>query len=169
MCDQSRDVIIARNKLALRKIILYENFFGLMKSLDESMAELFYQLSRAKTQSKLNYSNPDDAKYDLEPSIFINIESLEQNASIGVDEIKFTIQEDSKLDEEALRNRTSKKADNQENAATKKAFKPFGLLEPQSAKIARKVSTNLISFAIELVNIRLELKDVEEKLKNELT
>ncbi|VDD97149.1 unnamed protein product [Enterobius vermicularis] len=124
------------NKLAIMQLKLFSDFLQVSKQLESVLDSYRYNLS--KTKSILGFSTTAAAfldSRDMEPTVRVTIQD-------GVFEL-----------------------DGNEPATSnsKPHFRPFGVFEPQHARLARKNITSSLSLICELASIKKELIDLESK------
>ena len=159
--------IATRNDLSLKRLFLYEEYFTLMDKVETSLAECRSNMGKTKKIVGFSFNtlgHLDDSR-EIVPSIWIELGDGEQASST------FAIGPSNREGESAAeglrkRQQTSPDSDSKkpESSCPSSIFRPFGILEPQSAKVARQNMKSLLPLICDLANIRAQIRELDSKI-----
>ncbi|CAB3408893.1 unnamed protein product [Caenorhabditis bovis] len=155
------------NELEFKRLTLVNDYLNIQKQLEARLSLAGVCISKAKTTHGVTLFsvNSVDA-HDLEPSVHVKIENEQftiipkSNDGDEKKSVKNRKVEEAKQDDENDSEKTSKPT------PIKGQFRPFGILEPSSAKEARSEMKKCIELICELATIQNSIKSVDAKLRN---
>ncbi|KAJ1363109.1 hypothetical protein KIN20_022873 [Parelaphostrongylus tenuis] len=153
------------NSLSLERLEYVANYCNLAKQLEDRLVLARSEISKARTVRGLSFTT----LYN------INVQSLEPSVRVLLNEGKFELVDGSQMkdkegnDATELRHRKDESSDAKvEQQETTKPliprFRPFGILEPSSAKEARRTIHSALQIICELVTLQNEIKRIDSKL-----
>ncbi|CAI5437844.1 unnamed protein product [Caenorhabditis angaria] len=145
------------NELLFDRFSYVNEIMKLRKDLNSKLSLANVCISKAKTTRGISLFSVNSIEtHDLEPSVFVNIEN---------DEFK---RETEKNEEESeVKNRksgeTEEVKEEKKAVSTKGQFRPFGVLEPTSAKDARQQMGESIDILCRIATIQQKINKIDEE------
>ncbi|CAJ0923162.1 unnamed protein product, partial [Mesorhabditis belari] len=154
------------NRLVFERTRLTNDYCTLAAELESLLEAVRYDISKAKTINGLSLStNILPGAIDLEPY-----------ARVHIDNSRFSLHEDGEERKEETAHRRKGPANDdepkeEENKAEKRvklpqgAYRPFGVLEPEAAKMARKEAAHSLKICCEMAGIRSRICTIDQRLE----
>ncbi|VDM51681.1 unnamed protein product [Angiostrongylus costaricensis] len=151
------------NSLSFERLEYVADYCNLAKQLEDRLILARSEITKARTVRELSFTS----LYN------VNVQSLEPTARVLYKEGKFRLFDESQMKDEeegssTIRSRKAESFDaNSEQEKPKPEiprFRPFGILEPSSAKEARKTMQSALQIICELATLQYEIKRIDSKL-----
>ncbi|VDM46691.1 unnamed protein product [Toxocara canis] len=162
-----RELEVKLNKVALEKLRIASEYIRLSYELEKMLDN--YRFNLSKTKSIIGISNASAAVIDyreMDPTVRIDVDD---KGNFSVADSSLTTQ--SKSSEVTTRKRAGSKdnseikGEQEEKPNRMPVFRPFGVLEPSSAKAARNDIARCIRLICHIASVKSELLRVMEQYK----
>ncbi|KAE9555182.1 hypothetical protein FO519_001606 [Halicephalobus sp. NKZ332] len=151
-------------KLAKDEVRQVDDYFNMMIELEKILEDCRLNVSLAKNQNGFALSTVGLVdNREMEPNNLVQVIPSEEGSS------KFEIIEALTEEKEADSNLKQRKSEKEESPTKSKSppnFRPFGLLEPRAAKIARQKATQALERICELASIQSTIFSIENQIKS---
>ncbi|KAI1731660.1 inositol monophosphatase family domain-containing protein [Ditylenchus destructor] len=171
--DEDMSQLAMRNEMSLKRLRLRENYVTVIKQVETLLDEFRFNLSKTKAVVGFSFANSSIVDMrDMEPTTRIQIDdAVTKPLFILSDESETTLAKD----ESGLRQRLAQSETKTENSANLEiienkssapSFRPFGVLEPQTAKRARQNIKAVLPLLCDLANLQTEIRLIDTEITN---